>query len=197
MRLVLWFSRISLDSVYPLVWVPEPFTHKRTQPRSAHEMRMSPCNAGSQLVGNTSVSIPVCIYILLDINACPHIQARTCTNTHMYTHTLRSHLVVTHRDFHDAKEKWAEHTSYLSYLSVAACLRHGVCSAPESSMSFGWSVWGDKLRLTDDPSHPVHLINKSLSSNQVLSSIQVCGRLAYFSSRLKQVSLCFLWCIKV
>lgn len=193
MHLVLWFSRISLDSVYPLVWVTEPVTHKRTQPRSAHEMRMSPCNAGSQLVGNTSVSIPVCIYILLDINACPHIQARPCTNTHMCTHTQAT---------------WWWHIGIFMMLKKSGQSTHPVChicqwqhawgmgSALHLRMSFGWPVWGDKLRLTDDPSQPVHLINKSLSSNQVLSSIQVCGRLAYFSSRLKQVSLCFLWCIK-
>lgn len=54
-------------------------------------------------------------------------------------YTLTNHLVVTHRDFQDAKEKWAEHTLRLFViLSVAGCLRHRVSFPPKGELR--WAV---------------------------------------------------------
>lgn len=66
------------------------------------------CNLVGNLVGTIPVSVPVCMYIELDIN--------THTSTHVYTQ--RNHLVVAHRNFPDAKEKWAEHTFILFIILV-------------------------------------------------------------------------------
>lgn len=66
------------------------------------------CNSVGSLVGAIPVSVPVRMYIELDINA--H------TSTHMYTQ--RNHLVVTHRGFPDAKEKWADRIFILFVILV-------------------------------------------------------------------------------
>lgn len=60
-------------------------------------------------VGDIPVSIPVYICIELDNN----------TQASIHMHTLGNNLVVTHRDFKDAKEKWAEHTFILFVIAVS------------------------------------------------------------------------------